>query len=259
MNRLLQIGFQPAGHWSIDQDKLIFQLTRHATACNILYAFVCNGLVKYVGKTVQPLAKRMAGYRTPGGSQQTNKRCHLLIRSQLREGVAVQIFALPDNGLMHYGQFHLNLAAGLEDDIIRVLDPEWNGGKIEAAPRMRSEGAQDAGPYPELEMEPESQQRQLTTGTFSFVLQPTYFKSGFFNVGVSAQKFIGRDGETIELYLSGRPFPILGSINRRANTNGTPRIMGGTQLRDWFQTKADEMATVSVEVMSPTAIRLRLA
>ena len=108
-------------------------------------------------------------------------------------------------------------------------------------------------------MEPETQQRQATTGTFSFVLQPTYFKSGFFNVGVSAQKFIGRDGETIELYLSGRPFPILGSINRRANTNGTPRIMGGTQLSDWFQTKADEMATVSVEVMSPTAIRLRLA
>ncbi len=258
MNRLLQIGFQPAGHWSINQDKLTFELTRHSTANNILYAFVCNGLVKYVGKSVQPLAKRMAGYRTPGGSQPTNVRCHGLIRAQLREGVAVQILALPDNGLMHYGQFHLNLAAGLEDDIIRVLSPDWNGGKGEAATKVRSASTQDVAPEEQRDLEPEPDDRQPATHSFSFVLQRTYFRSGFFNIGVSAQQFIGNDGETIELYLGNSALPILGAINRRANSNGTPRIMGGTQLRDWFQTTADEMAKIGVEVMSPTSIRLRL-
>jgi hypothetical protein len=29
---------------------------------------------------------------------------------------------------MHYGGFHINLAAGLEDSIIRELKPIWNGG-----------------------------------------------------------------------------------------------------------------------------------
>lgn len=254
MNRLLQIGFQPAGHWYIDSDKLNFELTRHGTANNILYAFVGNGLVKYVGKTAQPLAKRMSGYRAPGRTQQTNIRCHQLIRSLLCEGVAVQIFALPDNGLMHYGPFHLNLAAGLEDDIIRIVNPDWNGGKVEAT---RPTEVVDA-PKPEpLEATPEGEPRPAV-GTFSFILHATYFRMGFFNVGVSAQKFIGADGETIELYLGNSPVPILGTINRSANTNHTPRIMGGTQLRDWFQKKADEMAKVSVEVMSPTAIRLKL-
>ena len=50
---------------------------------------------------------------------------------------------------------------------------------------------------------------------------------------------------------------MLGSINRRANMNGTPRIMGGAGLRDWFNTNASEMDSVSVEVLSSTAIRLR--
>jgi hypothetical protein len=33
--------------------------------------------------------------------------------------------------------------------------------------------------------------------------------------------------------------------------------MGGTGLRDWFNTTASEMDSVSVEVISRTAIRLR--
>jgi hypothetical protein len=38
----------------------------------------------------------------------------------------VEIYALPDNGLLRYGGFHVNLAAGLEDSIVRDLNPPWN-------------------------------------------------------------------------------------------------------------------------------------
>ena len=36
----------------------------------------------------------------------------------LSKGKSIDIFALPDNGLIHYGGFHLNLAAGLESSLI---------------------------------------------------------------------------------------------------------------------------------------------
>lgn len=62
MNRLLDIGFEIAGHWFIENGKLRFELIRHSTQKNILYAFVCDGQVKYVGKTVRSLSERMAGY-----------------------------------------------------------------------------------------------------------------------------------------------------------------------------------------------------
>ena len=44
----------------------------------------------------------------------------------------MDIFVLPDNGLLHYGLFHVNLAAGLEDSIVRELNPPWNGDQKEA-------------------------------------------------------------------------------------------------------------------------------
>lgn len=253
MNRLLDIGFEPAGHWILENDKLQYELIRHSTQKNILYAFICDGQVQYVGKTTRALAVRMAGYKTPGRTQTTNINNHQRIKQLLAEGVAVEIFALPDSGLLHYGQFHLNLAAALEDDIIRVLDPEWNGGM--------SEGSVGASAHTLTTRETEQEQEVSTPipsiGIFSFVLRPTYYRTGFFNVAVSSQKFLGADGETIQLFLGKGEKPVLGTINRRANTNGTPRIMGGTALRDWFNSSASVEATISVEVLSPTAIRLQ--
>jgi hypothetical protein len=246
MNRLLEIGFQKAGEWVVEGDKLKALLTRHATQTNVLYSFVCDGEVKYIGKTVSPLASRMAGYRTPGKTQTTNIRNNNRIKALLAQGAAVEIYALPDNGLLHYGRFHINLAAGLEDDLIRVIDPEWNGGRKEPL----SETATSTNPRETVSQE--------SVASFTFMLPPTYFKSGFFNVGVAAERLLGSDGEVIELFVGNAAQPILGTINRRANTNGTPRVMGGTGLRDWFQVAASVMDLIAVEVMSPTAIRLQI-
>jgi hypothetical protein len=245
MNRLLEVGFEPAGHWLADAGKLKVELSRHATQTNILYAFVCDGAVMYVGKTVRTLAARMSGYKNPGRTQTTNINNNRRLLESLASGSTVEILALPDNGLLHYGVFHLNLAAALEDDIIRKLDPPWNGGM----PEKVAETAPTADDAP-LEAP------QAFNETFRFVLQKTYFRTGFFNVGVAAQAHIGADGEKIELFLGDAERPVLGTINRTANTNGTPRVMGGLALRDWFQAQSREMEPISVQVLSPTSIRL---
>ncbi|HRG56316.1 MAG TPA: GIY-YIG nuclease family protein [Lacunisphaera sp.] len=243
MNRLLNIGFEQAGHWGLKDGALIFELSRHSTQRNILYAFICNGQVMYVGKTTQPLRTRMSGYKNPGNTQATNAANHSLIKSLLISGESVEILALPDNGLLHYGQFHLNLAAGLEDSIIKVLDPEWNGGVREIEPSPLTETKLTA---------------PVTNHTFRLTLQQTYFKMGFFNVGVENSKYLGDDGQTIELFLGTQERPELGTINRTANTNGTPRIMGGTALREWFKINAEPLKELTVSVLSPTAIRINL-
>jgi hypothetical protein len=41
----------------------------------------------------------------------------------------VEIYIFRDMGLLHFGGFHLNLAAGLEDSLVVELDPPWNGGR----------------------------------------------------------------------------------------------------------------------------------
>ena len=254
MNRLLDIGFAYAGRWALTKDKgLEVSLMRHATQRNILYAFVSDGIVKYVGKTTRTLAERMAGYQRPGRTQTTNINNNQRIRQCLEAGASVDILALPDSGLLHYGAFHINLAAGLEDDLIRTLAPEWNGGRAEAAK-----------PAQDLELKPRGDEDATDAlssppvlGAFPLTLQSTYFRTGFFNVGVGHASEIGADGDTIEIFLGSASEPVLGTINRRANNNGTPRIMGGTRVRDWFHSNCKEMDQLTVDVFSPVSIHIR--
>src|SRR4029079_17199026 len=119
------------GRWVLLDGKLTAQVSAHATSRNILYSFVSDDAVLYIGKSILPLKTRLQGYRTPGPTQSTNIRSNKRIRDLLERDKVVEIYALPDNGLLHYGGFHVNLAAGLEDSLIRDLAPPWNGGKTE--------------------------------------------------------------------------------------------------------------------------------
>ncbi len=74
---------------------------------NILYSFISNGGIKYIGKTVQPLKDRMYGYENPGKSQSTNIRVNELIKKSLKQDEPIDIFILADNGLLSFGGFSL--------------------------------------------------------------------------------------------------------------------------------------------------------
>lgn len=253
MNRLLEIGFQLAGRWDLHGDELGLDLVRFGTRRNVLYAFVSEGDIKYIGKTTSPLAARMRGYIRPSDTQTTNLNSHARIIELLRRGTAVEVYVLPDNGLLRYGGFHINLAAGLEDDLIRSINPEWNGGRKEVvadatAPRTTL-GTVDAEPDAHDEL-------GTSTDSFGAVLHPTYYNRGFFNVVVAHQRLFGRDGESIEIFFEGYSDPVMGTINRTANMNGTPRIMGGSRLRERFQETSLPMGEVTVQVLSPTSIRI---
>jgi len=125
--RLEFMGFRKVGAWRHNGGQFKCVLTDQADSENILYAFVSNGVVLYIGKTVQPLKRRMYGYQNPAPTQSTNIKGNRLIKEVLASSATVEIYALPDNGLLYYGGFHVNLAAGLEDNLIKTLEPPWNG------------------------------------------------------------------------------------------------------------------------------------
>ena len=247
MQRLLDIGFQHAGRWYIKDGALELEITRFATQANVLYAFIADGEVKYIGKTAAPLAVRMRGYRWPHARQSTNVRNHAAVRELLAAGADVELFVLPDNGLMHYGTFHLNLAAGLEDSLIKVIAPPWNGGR-----------AENTKEEPETSDQPVEASLPAAIASFVVTLGATYYATGFFNVGVSSSPLLGAEGEKIEIYLGARDGTVTGYISRKANP-GTlaPRVYGSAPLRDWFQANFKKGDEVAVDVLSPTSIRLR--
>lgn len=127
MEQLVNMGFRHVGDWKMNEEKLQFNLdSTCASLKNVLYAFISDEKVMYIGKTTQPLKKRMYGYQNPGPTQSTNIKANAFITQMVLTGKQVEIHALPDNGLLHYGGFHVNLAAGLEDSIVSTLKPTWN-------------------------------------------------------------------------------------------------------------------------------------
>ena len=126
LQRLLRMNFVKVGEWRLGADSIECNLSAHSEAQNILYAFVIDEEVVYIGKTVLTLKRRMYGYARPSPTQSTNIKGNGFIRKTLTASKAVEIYALPDNGLLEYGGFHVNLAAGLEDALVRKLKPKWN-------------------------------------------------------------------------------------------------------------------------------------
>lgn len=132
LDKLVSAGFKACGSWNIANDKINYDIDCATHLMNVLYAFIVEGKVMYIGKTNRSLPTRLAGYKKLSRTQSTNIKNNRNICECLKCGKRVEIYFLPDNGLLKYGSFHLNVAAGLKDSLIRELAPVWNGGKKEA-------------------------------------------------------------------------------------------------------------------------------
>jgi hypothetical protein len=123
---LLRLGFEVVGYWMLSQGQIQFVIQQHRQDRDLLYAFTSEECVLYIGKTTQTLYQRMNGYRDPGPSQKTNIRNHELILELLQKGLEVEILALVPKEVMSYRGIQVNIAAGIEDNLITFIKPPWN-------------------------------------------------------------------------------------------------------------------------------------
>jgi predicted kinase len=127
LSRLEEIGFSRVGNWKLASNGITFEGDEDLPASNVLYAFVSDREVLYVGKTVRGLKNRLRGYERPDPSQRTNHKCNEKVYSTLKNRRHVNVFArAAQNPEWRIGSFTLNEAAALEDAIIRELKPPWN-------------------------------------------------------------------------------------------------------------------------------------
>ena len=126
INHLINLGFKDIGIWSILDDELSYSLVEGHKARCVLYSFVVNDDVKYIGKTTMELQRRLYGYKKPGPTQITNIKNNVNIKKELNGGKEVGIYALIDAKPLLYKNIEVNLAAGLEDYLINKLVPDWN-------------------------------------------------------------------------------------------------------------------------------------
>lgn len=271
---LLDLGFIDVGRWQPNGNYITYQLDGENAAANealldatnALYAFVEGDQVRYIGKTARSVRKRYVGYCRPGRKQVTNLRCHSKVKDGLAVGSEVRIFVFAPLTHLRYSDFEINLAAGLEDDLIRQFDPPWNGkdnkGRqpiSEDAEREKAEEAEveksDTAAAPVIPPEPRAS--DPAAARFSITLGPTYFHQGFLNPGVEASQFLGKHGDPIRVLLGDASNTVVSKINRTANRTGAVRVVGGnSQIARWFQKNFREGATVQGRVLDRHTIVL---
>ena len=92
-----------------------------------------------------------------------------------------------------------------------------------------------------------------TNEVFHLRLEKTYYERGFFNVTRDFDHLVRSDDGPISLQL-GDGWSMEGNVNRRAQRNGTARVMGGACLRDWFQQNYTKGDRVPVTFVTPSLL-----
>lgn len=269
---LLHLGFVDVGKWQVNGDWISYALdaTDGSTkevlldAPNALYAFVRRDQVVYIGKTARSIKKRYVGYCRPGKTQATNQRCHHYIKEAIDAGEEIRIFVFTPITHFRYSDFEINLAAGLEDSLIREFDPPWNGRNkgnpiSEDAEREKAEELEFEIPDVNGLADPSLEQHTSEAGsaTFSVVLGATYYEKGILNPGADASKLLGKDGDPIRIKFSDGSETVVSKINRTAIRTGSVRVVGGNaQIARWFQRNFREGETVLGRVVDPHTIEL---
>jgi len=138
--RLENYGFRKAGRWKLKTglaSGVTFELDDFEND-RVVYSFVVGDVPKYIGiceKDHTTLRDRMERYKyLKGGSKHskkpsTNERIAKNIRQSLNSGEDVDIFALkPRKSRFRYKHkgLKIDLVKGLENPLIKELDPEWN-------------------------------------------------------------------------------------------------------------------------------------
>jgi hypothetical protein len=268
---LFTLGFEDVGQWKPGATATLLAYVLDASDAttqrrildtpNALYAFLLDDEVLYVGKTSRGIRRRFRTYCTPGSRQSTNIKNNSNIRQLIAAGRTVRIAIFTPISHLRYGDFEIDLAAGLENALIANFVPRWNGKdgghpvSESAAREITDDEGLSVAPDPPVPWPPSPQPK----AAFQIKLGDTYYDRGIINPGVDASRFLGPHGTPVFVCLGDYTNVVASSINRTANSSGAARISDGNQqIAAWFQQHYARGNIVNAQVLDEDRIMLQL-
>jgi len=220
--QLIDLNFSVIGFWKKSNEGLSYEVldNKHNEfeIDNSLYVFFDkeNDRILYVGKTTQTLKKRFYGY-IRGNGQSTNSKIHnKLVKERSKK---ILILSLNDVLPFNWGIYNINLAAGLEDSMIEIENPLWNGKCSET----------------EINEESSIENHSKIIDKFFIVtLSKTYFEIGSINVPLKKSDLLGKHDDIITIELSKDNKQITTQINRNAVKNRSVRINQNKEIKEYY-------------------------
>jgi hypothetical protein len=121
MKELVGMGFKKVGDWSLAGNNIDFSLPKESGKNKVLYSFIENNTIVYIGKSENTLHKRMYQYKNPDPTQETNARVNHEIKNSLNQGQKIEIYALE-----YDDSFSTDSLNDAEARLIETKQPKWN-------------------------------------------------------------------------------------------------------------------------------------
>lgn len=258
MKRLIKIGFQEAGCWKTGTNKsgIKFHLNKLKSEKRILYAFIFNDEICYIGKSNNSLETRMNGYKNAGGSQHTNIRVQKELKLLLSQNKDVKIYVLVDKSNYKYSGVRIQLAAGLEDSLIEDIQPEWNFlGKGKTKTRIKEQEVVSADDNVLVESNQVMILDKSIISTYAIKTnEPQNGRINFPKKQIDYKKLPPYD-TLVTVYL-GKEGGTFFEAKLIDSGNGNARI-NKSLLRNWYDKEhLSEQENFTLEIINPTIFRI---
>lgn len=240
---LIKIGFLKIGNWVIGKnDRIEFKIKdEYINHRNLLYAFEINNIVKYIGITEITIKERMNNYKSghqnnlSAGS--TNKKLNSKIKKEIEENKNVNIYILKNDTPIDYYGYKINLSTGIEKSLIEAFDFNnnlWN----------------DRGTNNKINLKPikKMKKHQIKIGK-------TYLESGYINPRKEASLLLGNNDEEL-IIVTHDDNKLTCKINRTANKNGSARIQGGNDLKNYIGRSYKLNDLIEFDIINKNTIKI---
>lgn len=143
--RLIAGGFDLSGQWKLDTASCA-RFVGEAPQQPGVYAFAVNGKVHYVGSAQRGIAKRLRSYDKIQ-TRRTGFRFRMrgLITKKLKGGSKVAVLTIVPRPMRRKG-LPVDPIAGLEEGLIRELQPSWNRRGLGAIRKKMAKASNAAKP-----------------------------------------------------------------------------------------------------------------
>ncbi len=123
--RLTASGFSLSARWELQANSRV-RLSGEPPKQPGVYAFAVDGEVCYVGSTQGGIAKRLRDYEIIKDKERQGFHIKTLIRKALKSGSEVTVLTIVNLKPIRWRGLPVDLILGLEEGLIRELQPKWN-------------------------------------------------------------------------------------------------------------------------------------
>lgn len=283
MEKLLELGFKKIGIWSKSEKVLSFQVSEFKDSTDIIFAFVQNSTVTYMGVSTGNFETFLNTFVNPSNvdlekiqiknsllkSLDNNEVAIYALRNKKFFGLMTRFSPVETANLIKEINPSWN-SDGLKDRMINIVGKDRNAvlkseqlkekeekeKQAEAAFSNENTNTEDV----KEENKPVKEKPKKQYETYIFILGKSYYERGFFNLKTSYSHLVGEDKTDIQIILEGpEKLVIPGKINRTANTSKAARIIGNKALKMWFQENAKINSELRITFISKKKIKLEVA